>query len=239
MPHVLVLVGLALACGRSDPVRYDAPLAAPLDGGRADAGAPDAGACPPGFALVNGACVEVAASLDGLRWELPCLIIDPQYPEWICATHPEVTRATTLLGAPGRQYDVRVRVRGVVETRAYSGGVFVAPFVKRGAEANPPPDDAWNIYRLDVSAPAERWYLNAGVSGEYLCHPIDVTFTIRVSAGARVSLYASPVDGRLSQIRNRSDAGTPIVVPGVPPAPMPFDGQFLQLDVVGVSVAAP
>jgi hypothetical protein len=242
-PRVLALLVFALSsCGRSDLVRYDVAFEMPdagsrRDAGVADAGVPDGGACAPGFALVNGACVEIAASLNGLRWELPCLTLDPDYPDDVCFTEPDVTQSTTMLGAPGRLYDVRVRVRGVVETRGYTGGTTVAPLVRRGAEANPSTGDAWNIYRLTVSDPFERWYLNAAVSGEYVCHPVDATFTVRVRAQATVTLFASSVDGRRSQIRNRDDAGTPLIAPGVPPAPRPFDGQFLQLDIVGVTAA--
>ena len=59
---------------------------------------------------------------------------------------------------------------------------------------------------------------------------------MRAAAGAKVSLYASAVDGNLSQIRNNT--ANPIVVPGVPPAPLPYDGQFIQMDVIDV-VEAP
>ena len=33
---------------------------------------------------------------------------------------------------------------------------------------------------------------------------------------------------------NVDDAGAPIVIPGIPPAPDVFDGQFLRIDVVDV-----
>lgn len=180
-------------------------------------------------------CVEVAASLAGLRWELPCVTNDPNAPELVCFTTGDVSRAATMQGPPGATFAVQVRVRGVVETRQYFGGTMVAPFVVRGAEAMPSTADAWNVYRLEVSDPLERWYLNASVSGEYVCRLVDSTFTIRVRPGAQVRLFASPVDGRLSQITNRNEQGMAIVVPGVAPAPQPFNGQFLQLDVISVT----
>ncbi|MER2564823.1 MAG: hypothetical protein ABTQ32_29130 [Myxococcaceae bacterium] len=214
---------LLMACGRTELVSF-----VPVDAGVIDR-------CAAGFADVDGGCVEIAASLDGLRWELPCLTADRDYPELICLTGPDVTQSRKLLGAPGRLYDVRVRVRGVVETRGYLGGVTVAPFVRRGAEPNPSTSDPWNIYRLEVSYPPEHWSLNAGSSGEYVCHAVDSTFTVQVRAGATVVLFASSVDGRRSQIRNRDDAGVVIVPPDVSPAPAAFDGQFLQLDVLSVS----
>lgn len=232
------------SCGRTDVVRFDLPLLtldsgveAGADAGRTDAGALDAGFCPPGFVLMNGQCVEVAARLDGLRWELPCLRPDPGAPEYVCFTSPDVRAVAAMRGPPGRSYDVRVRIRGVVETRAYEQGTLVAPFVRRGGRsvANPADSDPWNIYRLDVSDPREHWYVNSGPSGEYVCRVVDASFTVRVRSGATVTLFASAVDSRLSQIRNRAEDGGALVAPDVPPAPRAFDGQFLQLDVLSVA----
>ncbi|MCU0696444.1 MAG: hypothetical protein MUC96_07940 [Myxococcaceae bacterium] len=261
----LVCTGiLGAGCGRSDVLRFDdavPPLVRSVDpgssdggrvdggffdGGRTDAGAVDGGAvdagtCPIGFARVGDACIEVAAALDGLRWELPCFSLDTSFPQLICFTHAIQRTFTTLRGVPGRQYDVRVRVRGVIETRAYRGGQQVAPFVIAGPDAvtTPLDPDPWNIYRLEVSDPPQTFALNAGESGEYRCHIVDTTFTVRASSGAVVTLFASSVDDNRSQIRNVGDAGVPLVAPGVPPAPMAFDGQFLQVDVLGVSAASP
>lgn len=240
------LIALA-ACGRTDVVRFEAPPPevvvidsgsdAGVDSGTADAGRPDAGLCAPGFVELDGACVEVAAALDGLRWQLPCVTLDPGYPELICFTSPDQRQVATMRGPTGRLSDVQVRVRGVVETRAYQQGTVVAPFVRRGGRSVATPDDAdaWNIYRLDVSDPPERWFLNDGASGEYVCHAVDATFTVRVRSGASVTLFASSVDARRSQIRNRQADGGVLVIDGLAPAPRAFDGQFLQLDVLGVT----
>lgn len=232
LPRALTLLLVLASCGRTEIARFD------LDAGVVTVEAErDGGACPAGFALQSGRCVEVAASLSGLRWELPCLTLDRDFPEYVCFTHPEVTQTATLRGTPGRSYEVRVRVRGVVETRAYTGGTVEAPFIRRGGDSMPTDADAWNVYRLDVSAPAEHWFLNAGASGEYVCHAVDATFTLRAAADATVTLFASSVDGRRSQIRNRTEDGGVLVAAGVPPAPGAFDGQFLQLDVLSVSAA--
>jgi hypothetical protein len=250
-------MALWAACGRSEVVRFEdvrlagadaavldagrpdggATDAGRREGGATDAGAPDAGECPTGFVRVGDACLEVAAALDGLRWELPCFSLDPGFPQLICLTHATQRTFTTLRGVPGRSYDVRVRVRGVIETRAYRNGLAVAPFVVKDGEsaARPIEADPWNIYRLDVSDPPATYFLNAGQSGEYVCHPVDATFTFRASAGAVVTLFASSVDSNRSQIRNVDDAGVPLVISGVPPAPAAFDGQFLQVDVLAVT----
>jgi hypothetical protein len=126
---------------------------------------------------------------------------------------------------------VRLRVRGVVETKEYVGGVGDGGAVVLGGT---PIDDAWNIYRLDVSSPSQRWHLNQGPTGLYLCRAIDQRFTVEARGGAQFTLFASTVDGERTEILNRDADGGALVVPGVPPAPAAFDGQFLQLDVEGV-----
>ena len=37
------------------------------------------------------------------------------------------------------------------------------------------------------------------------------------------------------EIPNVDDQGNPIVVPEISPAPLPYDGQFIQVDVVAVN----
>lgn len=233
-----------LGCGRTELVRYDAlPPVLVADAGSRDAGVDagvfDAGTCAPGFVMVDGRCVEIAASLEGLRWELPCVADYPEAPDLVCVTTADVRQSTVMRGPPGALYDVVVRIRGVVEPRAYVGGTRLGdggvPFVVRGAEAMPSAADAWNVYRLEVNDPAEHWSLNGGQSGQYFCGTIDAVFPIRVRTGATVSLFASSVDQRRSQIRNIDQSRMPLIPPGVPPAPRAFDGQFLQLNVLSVT----
>lgn len=232
--RMLVIGFLVASCGRTELARFEPVVAAEagIDGGT------DAGVCKPGFVPFGDTCIEVAGRLDGLRWELPCSTIDPMFPDYICTSVSDVNLTQRLSGVPGALYDVRVRVRGVVETRAYTGGTTIAPFVMKGgtSRASPESSDAWNIYRLDVSSPAEHWFLNVGESDEYFCHLVDATFTIRAQSKATVVLFASTVDGRRSLIRNRGADGGVLVAPEVPPAPASFDGQFLQLDVLSVTL---
>lgn len=83
-----------------------------------------------------------------------------------------------------------------------------------------------------VSQPPSRLYLDAGPAEPYHCAAIDVTTTVTVESGAEVRLEADVYGAR--QIRNRDPEGEPIVVPGVPPAPDAYDGQLIQMDVVGI-----
>jgi hypothetical protein len=143
----------------------------------------------------------------------------------VCVCEPARTGSTTLRAPPGTSYRVTWRLRGVAETRAYRAGTPVAPHVVSRGEA-PGADDAWNVYGLDVGSPSQRYFVNSGPSGRYLVEVIDEVFTLQIDAGSAITLASECVDGR--QISNY-DA---LVVPGVPPAPAPFDGQFLQLDVL-------
>jgi hypothetical protein len=257
----LLAVIAASACGRSGPYTYrdllpGLPDAGVPDSASSDAGAPDAGfdfcslrpnggcdpnalcsnrpaepacTCKPGFMGNGFTCTSIAASLDGLRWELPCVTLEPQAPDYVCITTTDVNVSTTLTGVPGKRYDIRLRIRGVVETKQYTGGQGDGGHWMIGGT---PAVDAWNIYRLSISAPAQVHHLNHGASGLYVCVGLDEVITVRANAGATVSLYASAVDSNRSQIRN--NVSSPIVVPGIPPAPASYDGQFIQMDVLGV-----
>lgn len=169
---------------------------------------------------------SVAVGLDGLRWEIPCgadaglacVVTDPT---------PVVAH---LAGAAGTTYQVTLRFRGVVEQKAYTGGVADGYFYTGGAEDG----GAYNVYAMTVSSPAQTYFLNAGASDITNCWPLDYTETIPIDAGATVTLTSQAKDGQ--EIKNRDAAtGAPIVVPDVPPAPDPFNGQFIQMDVVSVS----
>jgi hypothetical protein len=53
-----------------------------------------------------------------------------------------------------------------------------------------------------------------------------------MQSGARITLAADTVNG--SEIINRDANGSPIVVPGISPAPTAYNGQFIQMDVIDV-----
>lgn len=241
------LVSLAVACGSSGGSGGGT-------GSCADAGTSfdvrvdavgDAGlVCEGGSVASMGKCVNVAGNLDGLRWELPCT----NHADPLCFTEvgdggvSEVL-TSTLGGAPGQTYAVTLHFRGEVEQKTYIGsadagspqtagaqGLANAEFFVAGGRDN---GDTWNIYEMQVSDPPSVYFLNAGMSNFSFTFWIDYTATIPMKAGATLTLFASSVDGR--EIANIDDLdGGPVLVPGVPPYPQRFDGQFIQMDVVSV-----
>ena len=190
-------------------------------------------ACRPGEACVTGICDDVATALSALRWELPCIIDDAG--DALCVSTPPTTRTATLTGTPGITYNVTLRFRGVAELETYFGGTSDGAYFQTGGT---PGGDGWNVYRMDVSEPAQTFFLNGGIGGKYFCVPIDYTKTIKMKAGSKVTLVADPVDAGMYEIKNLDEKGVPIVVPGVPPAPLPFHGQFIQMDILSVSAAS-
>ena len=208
---------LSSACGsKSGLANLDA--SGPASGGFA-------GTAGGGGTAGLGGAGGVAASLSGLRWELPCR---SPASDTVCDTDNSLSLQTTLQGAPGQLYVVRLRIRGVLEEKTYTGGKPLGQFMLGGA----PAIDDWNTYALTVSSPAQTVYLNPGTSGLYYCVPVDDTVTLTMQGTATVRLWAEVYDAQ--QIVNVDASGSAILVPGVAPYPAAFNGQFAQIDVISV-----
>lgn len=230
----LGVIGLLAACDE-DPGTGSGPNLS-LDAGAievpdASTGTVDAGC---------SGCGEIAASLGGLRWEIPCT---SDAGGTGCAAVDPATKTVTLSGETGATYDVTLRFRGVVEPQIYTAvaagplatgtnGGFFAPNATYTSNGK-------NMYRLEISAPAFTGYLNYEAAGhtfnelEAYSFKIDYTVTIPITSGATVSLSASAVDG--AQYKNVDANGQAIIIPDVPPAPAAYDGQFVQMDVVTIA----
>ncbi|NNF34974.1 MAG: DNRLRE domain-containing protein, partial [Saprospiraceae bacterium] len=167
---------------------------------------------------------EVAGVLDGLRWELPCNGTGNT-----CGAKVQRPSETAILGGdPNQLYEVTLRFRGVVEYHSYSGGQQDGLWYI-GGKSN---QGSFNIYQLQTTDPVQTFFLNAEKSGIYRCWPIDYTRKIKVKGGSKVILSANAQDGAL--IGNHDGKGKPIIIPGIAPAPEPFNGQFIQMDVLSV-----
>jgi hypothetical protein len=167
----------------------------------------------------------VTTALSGLRWELPCVGVHSGDG---CATGPAVRNTLTLAGSPELTYDATLRFRGVVEVVRVDGGVGSGYFRVGGALESV----GYNAYSLQVAAPSAVYYLNAGQSGPRRCYAIDYVQTISLQGQSTLTLGADPRDG--FEIVNTDGDGGANLVAGVAPAPLAFDGQFIQMDVVTV-----
>jgi hypothetical protein len=163
--------------------------------------------------------------LTGQRWLLPCT--SPAMGT-ICSC--SVAQQIVQIGGPAnRHYQVTVRIRGVVELAPYNGGTSPAPtgWYVGGAIGNM----VHNSYRLVVSSPPAYYFVNfAGMTTPSTVVALDYTATFPIDAGARVTFDADGQD--LSQLVNADAGGRPLTIPNVTTTPSPYDGQFVQLDVL-------
>lgn len=168
---------------------------------------------------------QAVSPLDGARSELPCGIYTAPY-----ACDAAQATSTVVLGGPtDAHYSVTLRVRGVVEKNGYVSGSNQGAVYVGGV----PDNNGWNVHRIDVSSPAQHFFLNPGGAGTLHCFAIDYTTTIEMDGGATITLRSDGMDGQ--QVANVDDSGIPIVVPSIPPAPAAYEGQFYQLNVVSAS----
>ena len=91
-----------------------------------------------------------------------------------------------------------------------------------------PNNGTYNIYKIEISSPKSHYYLNRQNKVGHRIFTVDYKKTIAIDAGATVTLSGDGQNGRL--ITNFDK----LVVPEISPAPKPFNGQFIQINVVNV-----
>lgn len=184
-----------------------------------------------------GGAKQVAAALDGYRFEFPCKDPLPENPKpgmdcvsGLVKGDPKKTdnflAEKTFGGTKGKRYKVTLRFRGVVEPMMYKNGRMDGEYFYIGGEPN---NATYNIYKIAVSSPPSHYYLNRQDKVGHRIFTIDYTRAIEIDGGATVTFSGDGQNGRLISNFDR------LVVPGVPPAPKPFNGQFVQVDVVDVA----
>jgi hypothetical protein len=180
---------------------------------------------------------KVGSSISGFRYEFPCKNAMPDNPKpgadcdsGLVTGDPKktdnFTKERKFDGTPGKHYDVTLRFRGVVEPMMYKNGKKDGDYFYIGGEPN---NDTYNIYKLTISSPPSHYYLNRQDAVGHRIFTIDYEKTIPINGDATVTFHGDGQNGRL--ISNFLK----LVVPGIAPAPMPYNGQFVQLDVVGVT----
>jgi hypothetical protein len=194
--------------------------------------------------------IAAAGKLHGYLFRLKC---GEAQDARSCKLSPDQERSrldVVLGGDPAQVYEVRVRVRGLVEPRRYTGGALVDPSNKwlyAGGAPDPSHGNnghAYNIYQIAVSDPQQDHFLNqdtdnhlgSGYLPSHSVHKIDYVVPIKARGGATVSVISDDKAG--SGMINNSDHQ---VVDGVPASvlPQPWDGQFFYLEVESVTPAAP
>lgn len=188
---------------------------------------------PQGFAVDPA---SPAAALDGVRFEFPCKDPMPENPKegadgasGLVTGDPKTTDQFTIKkkfgGEPGKRYKVTLRFRGVVEPMMYKGGERVGEYFYIGGERN---NATYNVYEIRVSSPKTHYFLNCQDAVGHRIFAVDYTQTLEIEGGAEVVFFGDGQNGRL--ITNFKK----LVIPGVPPAPQPYNGQFIQVNVVDV-----
>jgi hypothetical protein len=237
------------ASDAQQPVDAQQPADAHSD---AEAAATCLPACAsPAVCVVRGSlatCENAAASLDGQRWELPCgtifdyddLCLGLPPGATTCPTEPAgffpVDSSVEFGGQPGTVYDVTLRFRGLVEPKTYTDGSALGEQFYRGGT---PTATTFNVYSLTISEPESTYYLNyaEGQAEGRRVSRIDYQHSVPIAGGATVTLRV--YDSNCSFVRNCADVRAPtcdpLVVPDVPPAPSAYNGQFVQMNVVGVT----
>jgi hypothetical protein len=202
----------------------------------APAGAPcPDNVCPTGQACVAGTCTTgagspdaatpPAAALAGLRWLVPCTGPDPTAGRCAAAN---ATQSVTLAGVATDLLQVAIRIRGVVEVAPYTGGV--APAASGWYIGGAIGDTYHNIYRMTVSAPRAVYYVNFTAAPPDTVVSLDYNATLPINGGATVTFEADTQDR--VELQNKDAQGASLVVPGVVTTPAPYNGQFLQVDVL-------
>jgi hypothetical protein len=133
-------------------------------------------------------------------------------------------------------------VRGVFETKAYSGGSSDGEYWQIGGS---PVDSPQNAYLLAISDPPQSYYINCAWSGapvqDNTVYVVDYQKTITINAGATITMSANTGNDQYEgeNVGNNSypaglsvsdnDPAHPIVVT------QPYNGQFAQLDALSVA----
>lgn len=176
------------------------------------------------------------AALDGFRFEFPCKEPMPAEPKQGATCSSSLVTGDPLKtdnftveksfgGEKGKRYQVTLRFRGVVEPMMYKNGKQVGEYFYIGGEKN---NGTYNIYEIRVSSPESHYYLNRQDKVGHQIFAIDYTETIEIDGGATITFHGDGQNGQM--IANFKK----LVVPGVSPAPEPFNGQFVQVNVVEV-----
>jgi hypothetical protein len=164
--------------------------------------------------------------------------------------HP-TDRTVTMPGIPGVFYDWTIRFQGVLDTKAYSGGVDQDAYVSvvdGFYTGGTPVSDDGTIYLVRVTSPPRDYFLNSllQMSGtQTQSFIVDYRAVIRAEGGTIVRLVSA--DGDCTILRNCGptmdpNGCVPIGIAGLLPGiaddlgAQPYDGQFIGMVVEAVAI---
>ena len=180
-----------------------------------------------------GTAAGIADELDELFVHDACTGPYAPQPD-TCLHEQRVEREITIGGQAASTYEVTLRVRGLFEPTTINGGS--APlqdhrYFKVGGTVAAADYSQWHI---EVSSPAQTYWLNHYPSTAHLIYQEDFEATITVAGGAKVVVGAT--DGNDRQIDNAEEglADRRRRIEGVTDEVL--DGQMLRLDVIDVAV---
>ena len=107
----------------------------------------------------------------------------------------------------------------------YKDGKQVGDYFYIGGEKN---NATYNVYQISVSEPKQHYFLNRQDKVGHQIFTIDYTQEIEIAGDATIIFHGNGQNGKM--ITNFKK----LVVPGIAPAPLPYNGQFVQVDVVEV-----
>ena len=165
------------------------------------------------------------AALSGRQWLLPCGVHDGSDTTCACASS---SVGFTLQDPDPRDYDVTVRIRGVVEGGMYSSSSGADEWLVGGH----PTTTYLGVFRLDVSRPPQHYFINGIPSGHLSV--LDYTISLPMSSGATIDLVSDGQD--MLELENLDPHGAPYTIEGVTTMPQPYDGEFAQLDVISAQL---
>ena len=179
---------------------------------------------------------KLGSSLNGYRFEFPCKGTMPEKPKKGAGCQSALVKGdpfktdnfkkvVNFEGETGKTYKVTLRFRGVVEPMMYKNGKMDGDYFYVGGEPN---NRTYNIYKIDVASPKSHYFLNRQDRVGHRIFTIDYTKTIEIEGGSEITLSGDGQNGKL--ISNFAQH----VVPEIAPAPKPYHGQFIQIDVIGV-----
>ena len=193
---------------------------------------------------------NVQGALSGLKWLIPILdqfndVVDPADQQEAITGNTTVTAMLLFRGlielkhAPSGSTPVPgLSTQNIVYPASY-------PLSSVPTDAIITPTDSQNEYSIEISNPPQFYLLNCTNGPENgRPYPVDYQFSVQIAAGATVTLRARTIDDHewpnADEYKITAKPGEPPILVAqnsalaVPPGAF-YQGQFLQMDVLGVS----